>query len=117
MSKFSKSKTVAVIDIELDKHRKLKYTNGALRKFQEVTGRKALKLKQDEFADYISELIWCGLLHEDKELTIEQVDEMIGPSNSHYAMGKMADAWDVAMPEPKEPAEGNTDPLLENLPT
>jgi len=116
VSKISKSKTIAIVDIELDKPRKLKYTNGALRKFQEKTDRKALKLKPDEFADYLSELIWCGLLHEDKEITIEQVDEMIGPSNAPYAMNKMSEAWGTAMPEPKEP-DGNTDPLPENLPS
>jgi len=114
VSKISKSKTIAVVGIELDKPRKLKYTNGALRKFQEKTDRKALKLKPDEFADYLSELIWCGLLHEDKEINIEQVDEMIGPTNLHYVMDKLSEAWGMAMPEP---TEGNADPLPENLPT
>ena len=115
--KFSKSKAIAVGDIELDKSRKLKYTNGALRKFEEKTGKNALKLKSEESNEYMTDLLWSGLLHEDKELTIEQVDEMIGPSNLYYVMSKITEAWGMAMPEPKEPAEGNTDPLPENLPT
>ena len=114
--KVSKSKTIAVVDIELDRPRKLKYTNGALKKFQEQTGKAALKLKPEEFPEYVTELIQCGLLHQDKEITIEQVDEMIGPSNAPYAMNKMSEAWGTAMPEPKEP-DGNTDPLPENLPS
>jgi len=117
MGKINKSKTIAVVDIELDKLRKLKYTNGALRKFQEKTDRKALKLKPDEFAEYATELIWCGLLHQDKELSIDDVDEMIGPSNIHYVMEKISEAWGMAMTEHKEPVEGNADPLPENLPT
>jgi len=115
----SKSKTIAVVDIELDKPRKLKYTNGTLRKFQEKTGRAALKLKPDEFNDYLSELLWTGLLHEEGDLTFEQVDELIGPSNMYYVMGKISEAWGVAMPDPTESVklEDGTDPLPESLPT
>ena len=114
--KVSKSKTIAVVDIELDRPRKLKYTNGALKKFQEQTGKAALKLKPEEFPEYVTELIQCGLLHQDKEITIDVVDEMIGPSNLHYVMEKISEAWGMSMPEPNEPGE-NTDPLPENLPT
>jgi hypothetical protein len=116
MSNISKSKTIAVVSIELDKPRQLKYTNGALRKFQEKTGKAALKMKPEEFNEYLSEILWAGLLHEDKDITVDQVDEMIGPSNMYYVIGKVTEAWGMSMPEPKE-VEANADPLQENLPT
>jgi len=116
MIKFSKSKTIAVVDIELDKPRKLKYTNGALRKFEEKTGKNALKIKPEEFNGYMAEILWCGLLHEDKDITVDNIDEMIGPSNMYYVMSKITEAWGMAMPEPKE-TEGTADPLPANLPT
>jgi hypothetical protein len=112
----SKSKMIPVVDIELDRPRKLKYTNGALRKFQEKAGKSALKMKPEEFGDYMTELLWAGLLHEDSSLTFEQADELIGPGNYQYVMGCISEAWGVAMPKPSE-QEGTEAPLPESLPT
>lgn len=103
----SMSKTIAVVDIELDKPRKIKYTNGAFRKFKEVTGQSAFKISPDDFNDYISELLWSGLLHEDREITVGEIDDLVGPSNMYYVISKITEAWGLAMPEAPTKEEGH----------
>ena len=111
----SKSKVVFSVEIELDRLRKLKFTNGALRKFRNTTGIDALALG-DRFNEYVTELLWCGLSGQDPELECEQVDEMIGPSNLYYVVSKITEAWGLSMPDPEEEPIP-LPPLPEFLPT
>ena len=102
MQKISTSKTIATVEIELDGIiRKMKFTNGAMRKFKELTGKNALMLK-DEINDYLSEMVLCGLQTFNPDLKLEEVDEMIGPGNMYYVFTKITEAWGVAMPDPEE---------------
>lgn len=65
------------------KRRTLRYTQPSLRRLQEECGGEPLMetlRKTGQFsAKAISALVWAGLLHEDKRLTIEAVDELIEP--------------------------------------
>jgi hypothetical protein len=47
-------------------------------------------------------MLWAGLVHEDKSLTIEQVGEMVHLGNMNEVMGAITKAISEAMPEASE---------------
>jgi hypothetical protein len=66
--------------IELDKERVLRYSLNAISLYEEKTGEPlavALRELTKHSFKAIRRVIWAGLLHEDPELTEEQVGEMI----------------------------------------
>jgi len=96
------------IAIMLDRERHLKFGLRALRAIEEKTGRSALgdefwKDKEPSTEDFIT-LIWAGLLHEDKELTIDQVIDLVDEYSSiPELLAALTKAYKVAMPEPEKP--------------
>lgn len=66
--------------IQLDKERTFRYPLYSLIQLEEVQGVKLSDLSDEEKAKdlkTILSLIWAGLIHEDKDLTIEDVGNMI----------------------------------------
>ena len=74
--------TAIVIDIKGKEH-ELSYPIGALKALQKHTKLKGLnalmaRLEKDASADDIGAMIWAGLLHENRDLKVEDVDWMFG---------------------------------------
>ncbi|MCE5226706.1 MAG: hypothetical protein LLG05_12720 [Porphyromonadaceae bacterium] len=65
--------------IELDKARNLLLGFEALQLFKKMTGKSLAKLdyENEDFEDFIPTMIYCGLVHEDKELTLEETTRLI----------------------------------------
>lgn len=67
------------IPIKLDKTRNMLMGFGALQLFKKITGKSLAKLdyEKEDMEDYIPALFYSGLVHEDKELTLEKTTELI----------------------------------------
>ena len=65
------------LKITLDKERTLKYTLNSLIKFEKLTGRSVTEIGENMSMEVILALLYVGLIHEDKKLTIEKLGDMI----------------------------------------
>jgi hypothetical protein len=65
--------------VKLEKTRNILLGFQALRLFKKMTGKSLSKLdyEQEDMEDYIPAIFYCGLVHEDKELTLETTIELI----------------------------------------
>lgn len=80
--------------VMLDKERTLKYPVFSLIRLQKEHGIKLTDLSDEKKAqdlEVIVALIWAGLIHEDKELTLEDVGNMIDLSDLTDLSTVMAD--------------------------
>ncbi len=72
------------IPIQLDKTRNLLLGFQGLQQFRRISGKSLSKLdyKNEDMEDYMPAIIHCALIHEDKDLTLEQttilIDKHIG---------------------------------------
>ena len=68
------------VPIKLDKQRSLRYSNNAIMLFEDTTGISLIGNSNNEpdftFRQSLT-LIWAGLYHEDKTLTVEDVADLI----------------------------------------
>lgn len=69
------------VSIQLDKQRNLRFDLNAMAAYEEATGKSAFSIGDDINAKSIRALLWASLIHEDEELTIEQVGSMIHTGN------------------------------------
>lgn len=97
------------VTIELDKPRTLRYGINALAKIEESIGRPIMGLDLENLG--IRELlviVYAGLYHEDKALTIEQVGDLIDEhSDLNTIAEKLGEALTEAFGKPKtESKEG-----------
>ena len=85
----------------MDKKRHFLYDLNAMIRFEEVTGKNTLQglSPADLSAKDFRALIWACLLHEDKELTLEQVGAMFHSGNMDQMIGRLTDALEAATPE------------------
>lgn len=65
------------ITLELDRVRTLKFTLNSLEIIEDLTGESLDKIGQSMNMKTLKALLFAGLVHEDKELTAEQVGDMI----------------------------------------
>jgi len=108
-------KVMPEIAIFLDKERHLKASMGAFLRFKKETGRSLFDrstvaqmsedLKARNLTEDIFILIWACLRHEDKNLTLEQVEDMILPSKMEELADKLFETFEAAMPENKPEGE------------
>lgn len=102
------------VTIQLDKERHLLINLNSMCAFEEQTGKKFLdvtdSLSKGEWPSVTDfrALFWAALIHEDKNLSVEQVGELIAPSD----MNKLAEAISASMPSGK----GDESPLEEKHP-
>lgn len=111
------------VEIVLDKPRHLLVSMGALLRFKKETGKDPLKkevmsqISEDLINRTLTEdifiLIWACLRHEDKTLTIEQVEDAITPGNLGAVSDKLFEAFQAAMPEVKS-GEADAGPLAQS---
>lgn len=65
------------ITLELDRVRTLKFTLNSLEIIEDLTGQSLDKIGQSMNMKTLKALLFAGLVHEDKELTPEQIGDMI----------------------------------------
>ncbi len=91
---------VPVVDIELDKPRRLLFDFWALRCAEKqmlldwgVKTSVTSVLGVDITITDLTTLLWAALQHEDEKLTIEQVGHMVHPRNLDYVADKIQQAF------------------------
>lgn len=93
---------VTGVKVKLDKERTLRLDLNAMVRFEQASGKSLLKQSTWDtlsIAD-IRSLLWACLLHEDPELTVEQVGSMIHPGNMVQVFGEIQRVWQLSAPEP-----------------
>lgn len=101
---------------QLDKKRTLILDLEALERFEEATGK---SLFYDDILTNISVatlkmLLWAGLVHEDPELTPEQVSKFVHMGNFRQVIKGVTEVWGDSMPEIE--GEPGPNPTKKNLP-
>lgn len=101
-----------LVPIELDKTRRLRFDMNALAALEE----QGVNLFDDDVLSDLAKVIksprnirlfvWAGLLHEDPELTPQQVGALIAGDGFLPAMNAVAAALEQALPKAADP-EGN----------
>ena len=96
--------------LELDRTRYLRITLGALKRIEDLSGIGIEQ--QEELAEWsrtldgVVGMLWAGLVHEDPDLTVEDVYEIVDISNFGQIRSALDQAIGIAMPAPVA-AEGN----------
>lgn len=112
----SLKKVRPVVDIELDRPRKLKYDFNALCEFEAVTG---VNLLQPTSAEHplakpslstLRAFLYAGLKHEDPTLTLFQAGDLLGDVGANYVMAKVSEAYTTALPKAEEGKGATPDP-------
>lgn len=67
-----------MVKIELDRERNLYFTLNSLEIIEELTGKTIDKLSEGMSISMLKAVVYAGLVHEDKSLTVDAVGEMIG---------------------------------------
>ena len=67
-----------MVKIVLDKERNLYFNLNSLEIIEELTGKTIDKVTQNLNMKSLKGIVYAGLVHEDKSLTVEAVGEMIG---------------------------------------
>ena len=101
MANVNKVKKPAVT-IDLDKERHLKYTLNAFAEMEDRYGSvdAALEVVKNNNMRAIIFIIWCGLTHEDEDLTEKQVGNMIEIDQLQDIVGKLNEAIGGDLPAP-----------------
>nr|DAR74651.1 MAG TPA: tail tube protein [Bacteriophage sp.] len=96
------------VTIELDKPRTLRYGMNALAKIEDITGKTimALDLNSLGIKDLLV-IVYAGLCHEDKSLTIEQVGDLLDEyADLTMIAEKVGEALTEAFGKPKGNEKG-----------
>lgn len=90
-----------VVTINLDKERHLCLTLNAMVQFGEVTGVNLFQKSsmQDISPKDLRALLWACLIREDKQLSLEQVGEMVHAGNFLEVAEALGKVWEAAMPK------------------
>jgi hypothetical protein len=102
------------VEIMLDRPRHLRLPFWALKLFEDKTGLSAWD--QDKVfgwppkLDVIVTLLWCALLDEDPDLTIERVERMPGLEfgQIYYILHCLDECWGRNAPAPEPAGDGST---------
>ncbi|MGM7682658.1 hypothetical protein ACSVDA_10945 [Cytobacillus sp. Hm23] len=97
------------VKITLDKERILKYDLNSLVEIEEKYGKEGLttvinKVKEGKLKD-IRFLLYCGLIHEDDELTEKKVGALFDFTNIQGIATTLMSAFVQSLPEPEEEAK------------
>ncbi len=92
-----------LVTIQLDKERHLRLTLKGMLEFDKLTGKnllKGFKIKDFSLKDTAA-MLWACLLHEDKELTFDDVLLMVDFSNLMMVMDALATSLSQSIPATK----------------
>ena len=98
------SSITPTVKVTLDKERSLKFGYGAYIALEEATGKtigELLHPRNLTSATGVRDFIWAGLLHEDPDLTREQVADMLSFDRLVELQTKIAEAIKNSMPKGK----------------
>lgn len=90
--------------IELDRPRAIEYKLRAFARMEEKYGSidAAMNAMESGSIEAISFMLWCGLVHEDPELTLEQVQDMVDIRDMEYVADKMGQVMNSDMPKKED---------------
>lgn len=86
------------VEIELDKKRKLRYDFNAMCELEDVLGRPLQELSDKNLRmKDMRAMLWAGLLHQDPDLDILEVGNLIDEAESmQYVAEKVAEAIELS---------------------
>ncbi|CUB09214.1 hypothetical protein BN2127_JRS1_00998 [Bacillus cereus] len=88
------NKQRGIVEVNLDKKRKLQYTLNALAEIEDALGVKIHEMHTLNLGmKNIRTILWAGLLHEDAELTEEFVGSLVNVSNIAEVQAKVQEAF------------------------
>lgn len=94
------------VPIELDKPRNLRFSTNALVESEKMLGKSIAEFSQSIGITELRILIYCGLRHEDKTLTLDQAGDLIDEAESiAYLSDKLKDALEAALKTGKDTTE------------
>jgi len=89
--------------ITLDKPRNIRLNTNALVKVEEVLGRPISDFGASFGIKEIRAMLWAGLLHEDKSLSLDTAGDLIDEAGFEYVAEKVGEAINIAMGKTEEP--------------
>lgn len=82
------------VKVTLDKERNLRYTMNALAEIEDQLGVPLAELQTVQMTmKNIRVILWAGLIHEDKELTQEDVGDFVDLENMQEVQERVAEAF------------------------
>lgn len=108
---------IKMVPIVLDKERNLKFDLNAFAELEEIYGSidDAMEAMEKGSIKAVRALLWCGLIHEDAELTTKDVGALIGLSSLQDLATALTTAMGTQMPaEPKSKGKGKGNKEVEN---
>ena len=90
---------VPLIKVKLDKVRHLRLDLNAMVAYERVSGKKIESFGPDSSMEEVLYLLWACLLHENKDLAVEEVGSIVHAGNIGEVADSLAQAFRVAMPE------------------
>lgn len=95
-----------VVMIELDRPRPLKLSHLVMKRFSAATKMPIVDFETAGTRyDYISELVYFMLNHDDPKLSRQRCDELLEQVSIGYVIGKCSEAINAAFGEPEEAPE------------
>ncbi|SFS75858.1 hypothetical protein [Marininema halotolerans] len=94
------NKQRGIVDIQLDKKRRLKFNMNALTELEDalgmpITGLSSQKVGMKE----LRAMLWAGLLHEDADLTLKEAGDLMEMEKLHEISEKVTEAMTIAFPQ------------------
>lgn len=95
-----------VVIIELDRPRELRFGHKALKKMLALTGMTLQTMDINNFDfETIEKVMFCGLLADDKDLKLEDMEDLLDEAPLGVIIDKMTEALDKAFGEQVEEAK------------
>ncbi len=89
--------------IALDKPRNIRLNTNALVKVEEVLDRPISDFGASFGIKEIRAMLWAGLLHEDKSLSLDTTGDLIDEAGFEYVAEKVGEAINIAMGKTEQP--------------
>ena len=98
------------VPVDLDKPRILKFDLNSFAELEERYGsvEEAMEVLQSGTIKGIRTLLWCGLVHEEENLTEKQVGAMISIGDLAELSEKLNAAMSTALPAPEAPTAASS---------
>lgn len=85
-------KNIKIVAINLDRERHLKFNLNSLITIERITGQRFDKMGDDMSLETLRAMLFAGLSWEDKELTLDEIGELIDFENLEQVMDKLNEA-------------------------
>ena len=89
------AKEKKMVTVNLDKERHLYFTLNSLELIEDMTGTSVDKIGDNMNMRVLKVIVYAGLVHEDKTLTVDEVGEMIGVEKIEEVSKAVAEAFKV----------------------